>query len=111
MSRNYKQANLITMMPYDKLEKGKFLNHRVRQVSTTWNFFTVLLCFDSIVRMIIFFGFSNNINTSKSKILSTIVTLVAMIILLLIAKRYPRVVHLFGVLTMVGYFKTDLFDP
>ena len=98
-------------MPYDKLQKGLFLDHKVSQVSKTWIICTVIQLLNLVFKMIIFFAFSELGLISRSTILFTIITLIAMLLLLLLARQIKQVVHLFSILAMLWYFGQDYYGP
>ena len=53
----------------------------------------------------------NNLVASKDTILVAIVAFVAMALLLIIARRYKVVAHLFAVITIAGIFAEDAYLP
>ena len=53
----------------------------------------------------------NNMVASKDTILVAIVALIAMALLLLIARRFKIVAHLFAVITIAGIFAEDAYLP
>ena len=82
----------------------------------TWNFFTILQLLNLLTKMILHFlpvsdSIENNSLTSKDTILVAIVTLIVMALLLLVAKRFKMVVHLFAVITIAGIFAEDAYLP